>query len=95
MKTRSTTNKVVDLYVGAHLRYLRKQRGLSQAKLGQAIGMTFQQIQKYEKGTNRIACSTLHDFCTFFEVSHAEFFPDPMTTPRTKQMRDVLRMNAH
>ena len=47
--------------------------GLSQAKLGEALGLTFQQVQKYEKGTNRIGASRLHDIATVLEVP-VEFF---------------------
>jgi transcriptional regulator with XRE-family HTH domain len=49
----------VDIIVGANVRRLRNQRGLSQSALAEALGMTFQQVQKYEKGTNRIASSNL------------------------------------
>lgn len=49
----------VDEIVGANVRKLRNQRGMSQGALAEALNMTFQQVQKYEKGTNRIASSNL------------------------------------
>ena len=49
----------VDVHVGARVRLRRTLLGMSQEKLGEAIGLTFQQVQKYEKGTNRIGASRL------------------------------------
>ena len=51
----------VDLAVGKRLRAARRLRGVSQAQLAKVVGLTFQQIQKYERGENRIAVSVLHD----------------------------------
>jgi transcriptional regulator with XRE-family HTH domain len=50
--------------------------GWSQEKLGEAIGLTFQQIQKYEKGANRISCSRIYDFARLLEVPTSYFFDD-------------------
>src|SRR5687767_12400052 len=52
----------VDRHVGSRVRMRRMLIGMSQEKLGAALGITFQQIQKYEKGTNRIGASRLHQF---------------------------------
>ena len=49
----------IDVEVGITIRRLRKERGLSQTELGTALGITFQQIQKYERGTNRISASMM------------------------------------
>ncbi|MES2601756.1 MAG: helix-turn-helix transcriptional regulator, partial [Pseudomonadota bacterium] len=49
----------VDKYVGSRVRMRRIMLGMSQEKLGEALGLTFQQVQKYEKGTNRIGASRL------------------------------------
>ena len=49
----------IDVAVGLRLRTLRKSRGMPQEQLGRALGITFQQIQKYERGTNRISASML------------------------------------
>jgi transcriptional regulator with XRE-family HTH domain len=57
------TTRETDIAIGATIRTLRKQSGLSQERLAAAIGVTFQQVQKYEKGTNRVAVSTLIAIC--------------------------------
>lgn len=73
-----TTNDV-DRYIGARMRTLRKERGLSQQTLGSALCVSFQQIQKYEKGTNRIAAATLVEAAEYFKVSVTYFYPDSET----------------
>nr|WP_236547584.1 helix-turn-helix transcriptional regulator [Brevundimonas sp. G8] len=57
-------------------RALRLHRGFSQSDLGRAIGLTFQQVQKYEKGTNRISASKLWDISRFLAVDISHFFED-------------------
>lgn len=64
----------VDLYVGARLRSLRAARGVSQTKLGERLGITFQQVQKYETGTNRISASKLYDISRILNVQPNYFF---------------------
>ena len=54
----------------------RKMMGLSQEKLGDKLGITFQQIQKYEKGTNRVGASRLQAMASALEVPISYFFPD-------------------
>jgi transcriptional regulator with XRE-family HTH domain len=66
----------VDAHVGKRLRLRRGLMGLSQEKLGHAVGLTFQQIQKYEKGANRISCSRLYEFARLLEVPASYFFED-------------------
>jgi transcriptional regulator with XRE-family HTH domain len=58
----------------------RKILGLSQEKLGDKLGITFQQIQKYEKGTNRVGASRLQAMATALEVPISYFFPDAAAT---------------
>ena len=58
----------LDRDIGARLRNARIRRGLSQEKLAEALGITFQQVQKYEKGANRVACSTLLRACAALRV---------------------------
>lgn len=57
--------------MGARIRFLRRQLGMSQEKLAEACGLTFQQIQKYEKGTNRISYSKLCEIADAFETTVA------------------------
>jgi len=66
----------LDLIVGARISALRKVRGLSQTALGEALGVTFQQIQKYEKGQNRIGAGRLQEVAKFFEVPVSSLFGD-------------------
>lgn len=61
--TRKEIAAEIDQAIGARLRLMRDARGVTQSELGDAIGVTFQQIQKYEKGTNRVSISTLKMMC--------------------------------
>jgi transcriptional regulator with XRE-family HTH domain len=64
----------IDQHVGARVRMQRTLAGLSQEKLGDGLGITFQQIQKYEKGTNRIGASRLQDIARILGVPVNFFF---------------------
>ena len=64
----------VDKYVGSRVRMRRIMLGMSQEKLGEALGLTFQQVQKYEKGTNRISASRLQHLCVILKVPVPYFF---------------------
>ena len=77
------TPNPVDKYVGSRVRMRRIMLGLSQETLGDALGLTFQQIQKYEKGTNRIGASRLHQISDILQVPVAFLFeggPSSSTT---------------
>jgi len=58
----------VDQHVGSRLRLRRQVLGMSQEKLGEALGVTFQQVQKYERGTNRVGASRLWDLARSLNV---------------------------
>jgi transcriptional regulator with XRE-family HTH domain len=64
----------IDKYVGNRVRMRRIALGLSQTQLGKALGLTFQQVQKYEKGTNRISASRLHRTAEILQVPIEFFF---------------------
>lgn len=66
----------VDRHVGSRVRMRRMLAGMSQEKLGSALGITFQQIQKYEKGTNRIGASRLQQIARVLAVPVSYFFED-------------------
>jgi len=66
----------VDVHVGGRVRMRRTLLGMSQEKLGEAIGLTFQQVQKYERGTNRIGASRLYDLSKVLDVPVGFFFED-------------------
>jgi transcriptional regulator with XRE-family HTH domain len=94
-----------DRMVGLRITALRKAKGLSQTALGQAIGVTFQQVQKYEKGQNRIGAGRLRDIAQLLEVPVATFFdedeqdaaesPEAFAFLRTPGALDLLRAFAH
>ncbi|MEN8492004.1 helix-turn-helix transcriptional regulator, partial [Brucella melitensis] len=58
----------IDMHVGSRIRLRRNMLGLSQEKLGENLGITFQQIQKYEKGTNRVGASRLQAISSILNV---------------------------
>jgi len=64
----------IDRYVGSRVRMRRMMLGMSQEKLGNGLGLTFQQVQKYEKGTNRIGASRLQQISNILQVPVSFFF---------------------
>jgi transcriptional regulator with XRE-family HTH domain len=68
--------KKADVFVGARVRFRRKELGLSQGKLAEKLGITFQQVQKYEKGVNRVGASRLADMARILSVPVSYFFED-------------------
>jgi transcriptional regulator with XRE-family HTH domain len=75
----------VDRHVGARLRLLRLQRGLSQKDIADGLKLTFQQVQKYENGANRISASKLFEIAALIGVPVSDFFAglDEKATERT------------
>lgn len=67
----------VDRFVGARIRAERTQAGMTQSQLGAAVGVTFQQIQKYERGANRVSASMLVRTAKALGVSVTCLFPEP------------------
>jgi len=65
---------LIDVHVGSRVRIRRLELGISQGKLGDALGLTFQQVQKYAKGTNRISASRLQHISRILQVPVAYFF---------------------
>ncbi|MFT3997110.1 MAG: helix-turn-helix domain-containing protein [Asticcacaulis sp.] len=65
----------VDTAVGEAIRRIRKARGLTQEALAEGVGVTFQQVQKYEHGTNRVSCSTLIRICEQLEAHPMDILP--------------------
>ena len=69
-------SNAIDLYVGQRVRFFRKLRGVTQTEIGKAINLTFQQVQKYEKGENRISASKIHEICIILKIpSKDALFP--------------------
>lgn len=80
----------IDTYVAARLRVLRMQKGISQAEIAKEIGVTFQQIQKYEAGINRISAGRIFQLSRMFGVSVCELFPKSATTSDGKRRSEKL-----
>lgn len=72
----------IDVYVGSRVRLRRMIVGMSQEKLGEHLGLTFQQVQKYEKGTNRIGASRLFQISSILDVP-VQFFFDGVVAEET------------
>jgi transcriptional regulator with XRE-family HTH domain len=64
----------IDAYIGARMRERRAALGLSQGALSKKLGVTFQQVQKYESGENRVSAARLFDICEALDVSLASMF---------------------
>ncbi len=74
----------IDVHVGNRVRLRRILQGMSQEKLGEALGLTFQQVQKYERGANRIGASRLFDLSRVLDVPVSFFFDDMSDTVKTQ-----------
>lgn len=83
----NSNNKIhhVDLHVGKKLKQKRIEKGISQDDLASSVHLTFQQVQKYEKATNRISASKLYDFAKFLGIDIKYFFEgiDDYAIPKT------------
>src|ERR1700749_3490946 len=74
----------VDRHVGARIRMRRRIQGVSQEKLADALGLTFQQVQKYERGANRVSASKLYEIAAALKAPVAYFF-DGLADPTSNQ----------
>ena len=82
----------VDIHVGKRVRLRRTLLGISQEKLGKAINLTFQQVQKYERGTNRIGSSRLYQLSQVLDIPVSYFFDDlpiEITAKKSSGLVDV------
>ena len=75
MTNATKTVTSVDAYIGEKIRGYRNQKKISQEELGKKIGVTFQQVQKYEKGVNRITSSRLDEIARIFDCELADLLP--------------------
>src|SRR4029434_409913 len=66
----------IDVHVGSRIRLRRTLLGMSQERVAEGIGLTFQQVQKYEKGANRVSSSRLYDLAGILDVPLAYFFDE-------------------
>jgi len=86
MSTRSANP--VDIHVGKRIRMRRMTLDMSQSALAEPCGITFQQIQKYEKGTNRVGASRLQQFAKLLGVP-VSFFFEGLASPETKRKKNA------
>jgi len=88
-------SRPADAYVGARIRLRRSLVGISQAELAQRIGVTPQQVQKYEKGANRVGASRLLQICAVLDVTPAWLFEGaagakPRSSPAARRIESVI-----
>jgi transcriptional regulator with XRE-family HTH domain len=94
---RKSRGTPIDKQIGNRLRQLRIDRGLTQSALGKALGITFQQIQKYEMGTNAIASSRMPALCKALAINSDELYKldvqiESVGTVKVAAMKTALRL---
>jgi transcriptional regulator with XRE-family HTH domain len=82
------TPNIVDIHVGGRVRMRRKMLGVSQETLADALKLTFQQVQKYERGANRVSASKLYEIAKTLQVP-VSFFFDGLADPMTDEVDEV------
>ncbi len=99
MTTLTTSNKHIakqpnayDVMAGKNLRRIREVAGITQMQLGEALGISFQQIQKYEKGTNRLSVSRIVEACAFLNCTVGDIFYGTGTINGNTFVDPALRM---
>jgi len=91
---RVTNNNAVDVHVGKRIRLRRTLLGMSQEQLGNALNITFQQVQKYERGANRVSASRLWDISQIIDVPISYFFEDMSDTTLKASPRKIGNTGA-
>lgn len=81
----------IDVHVGNRIRLRRTLLGISQMKLAEAIALTFQQVQKYEKGANRVSSSRLVDIAGFLDVDIPYFFSEMSSSVAAQTPSELLK----
>jgi len=84
-----TNNNAIDIHVGRQIRLQRTLLGLSQEQLAQGLSITFQQIQKYERGANRVSASRLWDISQILRVDIGYFFNDMSSSTKSSSPRQM------
>lgn len=93
MSEAKKTPNPIDIHVGSRIRLRRNMAGMSQEKLGESLGITFQQVQKYEKGTNRVGASRLQAIASVLEVPVSYFFQDAPTDAPVMELSEEHSSN--
>lgn len=94
-KKKDSVAHPVDVYVGKRLRQKRLENGISQDELANSVGLTFQQIQKYEKGLNRVSSSKLFDFANFLKTDIKYFFDGLSNDYNTQGASSEMNKNSY
>ncbi|XDZ65038.1 helix-turn-helix domain-containing protein [Alphaproteobacteria bacterium LSUCC0684] len=84
-----TNNNAVDVHVGQRIRRRRTLLGMSQEQLGKELNVTFQQVQKYERGSNRVSASRLWDISQILDVDISFFFDEMTSETKARSPRRV------
>ncbi len=84
----------IDLAVGARMRHFRLQKGYTQEELAKKLGVSFQQVQKYETAGNRISASRLYDVTQILGVSMVDFFRDENITGKQESLSEKSLLTA-
>jgi DNA-binding XRE family transcriptional regulator len=84
----------IDRHVGSRLRLRRQTLGITQTKLGEALGVSFQQVQKYEKGTNRLSASGLQQAAHLLQVPVKYFF-DGVPNKASEPVQEIRQSSHH
>ena len=90
-RTPSGKPNPIDVHVGSRVRLRRTLLGMSQERLGDALGLTFQQVQKYERGANRIGASRLYDLSRVLETPISYFFEDMGADVQSASPRHMVK----
>ena len=88
------SNSELDTFIGARLRMRRLMLGMSQEALGEKLSLTFQQIQKYEKGTNRVSASRLYELAQALDVP-VQYFFDGVSAEDEAVLHEAIAEAAH
>lgn len=79
----------IDIYVGERIRLARALYNVTQDKLGERIGLTFQMVQKFEKGKNRVSCGKIAEIARIFDLPITWFFPPEFGTEGAMKIRKL------
>ena len=82
----------IEILIGRRIRQFRKAKGLSQAQLARVLGISFQQVQKYESGQNRIGAGRLWAIATVLDTPVATFFEDPNSSGFASTQNDTIKV---
>lgn len=94
VKTKTQANDL-DKTIGVRLRHLRELNKVTQQKLAEFLNISFQQLQKYEMGRNRISGIRLFEIADFFQVSIVYFAPEKYKDPSTRQFQKYMKRIEH